>query len=141
MAWKMYLGDGSTFDSTQGGPRDAPGENVVCIMQSSTYLGRQILYRWPCYWWDGAQWRQGTFAGVFDRLLAGLPVISYCEGVILDAVSTRTIWEAAFDDTALGVDSKTARDGNESPFATEPEYVTEKIILDRTRTPDRPQGL
>ena len=136
MAWKMYLGNGDTFDSTQGSPTDAPGSDVVCIMQSSTMLGREILYRWPCYWWDGTRWRSGTFDDVFDRHLAGLTVGSYCEGVVLDAVATRSIWETAFGDTALGVAPKTARDGNESPFDKEPDYVTQRIILDRTLTPD-----
>ena len=53
--WRIYYHDGSTFDSTQGVPNDAPPTGVVCIIQFSREMGREILNRWDCYFWDSVE--------------------------------------------------------------------------------------
>lgn len=129
--WKIFYHDGTTFDSDNGAPADAPPVGVVCIIQSSIMLGREILNRWPCYFWDGQFWRKSTFWGVFDALLARQPIEAYLEGMVPHGDAFKTIWEAAFDDPDPEIPVKTARDGWESPYNTEPEYMGERLTASK----------
>jgi hypothetical protein len=52
--WRIYYDDGSTFDSDQGTPEEAPGRGVQGIAQTDEWVGRQFiegtdyyLYRYP----------------------------------------------------------------------------------------------
>ena len=123
--WVVYYADGNTFSNLDGAPADAPSAGILCIAQSSQLLGREILHRWPCYYWDGTRWERATFFGIMDRLLAGLTVEAYCEGAMVDTATFRTVWTRAVRDA--GLPPKTARDGWESPYSREPDYMADEL--------------
>jgi len=50
--WRIYYADGSTFDSTQGAPADAPSFGVQAIVQRDKYYGRRILRMVDYYCWS-----------------------------------------------------------------------------------------
>lgn len=69
--WRIYYSDGSTFDSTQGEPEDAPGLGVVCIVQKCPDRGRMVMERWDYYYHRaGASrpWWGADLFGLIDQL-------------------------------------------------------------------------
>lgn len=48
--WRIFYTDGSTFDSSQGSPQDAPEWGVICIVQHDADVGRTIMRRWDFYY-------------------------------------------------------------------------------------------
>jgi hypothetical protein len=131
--WRIFYHDGTTFSSDNGDPVDAPSVGVVCIIQGNIMLGREILNRWDCYFWDGSRWRKSTFGGAFDALLSRQTVESFIEGSIIDNQDFRFIWETAFDDPDPEIPKKTARDGWESPYSKEPDYMLDRLTASGTR--------
>lgn len=69
--WRIYYGDGSTFDSSMGGPWDAPGHGVVAIVKLEPDLpeqGRSVLHRWDWYYYrDGDGWWGSDIHGMLDQ--------------------------------------------------------------------------
>ena len=72
MWWRVYYEDGSTFDSSQGSPFDAPRVGVEVISYEDS-LGEFYMLSQACYyyyepgrpewgWWHADQW------GIFDHL-------------------------------------------------------------------------
>lgn len=67
--WRIYYADGTTFDSQQGRPQDAPWYGVVVIlMYDEDFNGRGVLSDDPLscrendyYWWhvEDAMWYGG----------------------------------------------------------------------------------
>ncbi len=59
--WRIYYADGSTFDSSMGGPEDAPVENVQIIAELRD--GRRIAHSLAedYYIWDGEKWETSTY--------------------------------------------------------------------------------
>jgi len=54
--WRIYYGDETTFDSTQGNPNDAPTLNIVSIvsMEKKGFkevhdVGRIVFHQWDYY--------------------------------------------------------------------------------------------
>jgi len=56
--WRIYYGDGTTFDNTQGRPEDAPKLNVQCIavnergtktFKAVLDVGHVVLHDWDYY--------------------------------------------------------------------------------------------
>ena len=121
--WKIWFIDGTTFDSTQGSPADAPAQGVVCIAQPDVETGREILNRWPAYYRARGRWHRASFNSVFDRLLSRQTVNAYLEGAIPGNSQFRSIWLAAKNeiDPELGV--RTGRTGDESPYNKEPGFM------------------
>jgi hypothetical protein len=80
--WRIYYGDGSTFDSGQGEPADAPSLNVQAIVQrdpSPHGVGRFVIHgggqrpnRVPLdyYCWDAERgiWLGCDLFGLWDYL-------------------------------------------------------------------------
>lgn len=66
--WRIYYGDGSTFDSSQGSPLHAPALNVQCIVQPDPDVGRHVVSKFAYYWWDG-EWYGGDLFGLHDYLM------------------------------------------------------------------------
>lgn len=66
LAWRIYYGDGSTFDSSDGPPSSAPPLNCQCIVINDdlncTYkevyqIGKLVLHDWEYYVYrDGMGW-------------------------------------------------------------------------------------
>ena len=55
MDWKVYYGDGSTFSSDDGEPREAPPHGVQVIVER---VGERTMQHslGDYYGWDGVQW-------------------------------------------------------------------------------------
>lgn len=80
--WRIYYDDGSTFDSSQGEPHDAPSEGFVCALGYYENNGaRYIMHGWDFYCWDIAsqQWWGMDRTGLHDRLRRNV-VYAYKEG-------------------------------------------------------------
>jgi len=63
MEWRIYYADGSTFDSTDGSPSDAPAYSVQAIVQKDKYYGRRILRMVDYYCWSP---KAGKWIDMFD---------------------------------------------------------------------------
>lgn len=69
IAWRVYYDDGSTFDSSQGGPEDAPGWGVIAIVQPDPRTNRTVLSRWDHYCWHSSDgWYGHDLIGLMDCL-------------------------------------------------------------------------
>lgn len=77
--WRIYYGDGSTFDSSQGSPQDAPGINVQVIAKAAGIdLGRLTIASKDFYWFDRGEWFGGDVFGLWDYLAQpGLKVVKF----------------------------------------------------------------
>lgn len=69
--WRIYYGDGSTFDNTQGKPWEAPGHDVQLIVQVDEMVGRVVLTMFDWYYWNESEgeWWASDYFGLFDQLL------------------------------------------------------------------------
>lgn len=96
--WRIYYADGSTFDSGQGEPHDAPPEGFVCAVGYDETGTRYIMHGWDFYQWDKAssQWWGMDRMGLHDRLRRNL-VYAYKEG--------RTVTKADFQKTMSRADA------------------------------------
>lgn len=58
MKWRIYYGDGTTFDDSQGEPWDAPGTGVVVIVQKhyDHREGAYLQWRDNFYIWVNGEW-------------------------------------------------------------------------------------
>lgn len=74
LLWRIYYGDGTTFDASEGSPYDAPGLNVQAIAcadpDPKSNKGSYAVFRFDYYWWDveHATWFGGDLFGLFDYL-------------------------------------------------------------------------
>ena len=67
--WRIYYGDGTTFDENQGTPEQAPPLNVQVIVVDDADVGRQLLHLWDWFYWDGEQWCGADIHGLLDQIL------------------------------------------------------------------------
>lgn len=67
--WRIYLSDGSTFDSLQGEPHEAPSEGFVCAVGYDETGSRYIMQScdWYCFHKD-QWWPFHTMDGLFNFL-------------------------------------------------------------------------
>lgn len=65
MKWRIYYGDGSTYD---GDPFLAPPDNVQCVVIADPDHGRILRAMKDFYWWIGDEWYGGDLFGLFDYL-------------------------------------------------------------------------
>lgn len=73
--WRIYYADGSTFDSRQGDPKDAPGYGVICIVFYEALGKRIIAHLKDWYYWlpDVNEWWGSDIFGLLDQMtLQGL---------------------------------------------------------------------
>lgn len=75
--WRIYYGDGSTFDSSQGPPHAAPALNVQAIAQKADPgIGRRTCSRFDFYWYgDDGEWHGGDNFGLWDYLATPGPKV------------------------------------------------------------------
>lgn len=69
--WRIYYGDGSTFDSSMGEPEDAPGYDTQIIVGYERNAGRIVYYLWDWYYYrvypDGwGEWYGCDLHGLLD---------------------------------------------------------------------------
>ena len=67
--WRIFYGDGTTFDSDTGGPEDAPCTNVQIIVEPHPDVGRRMWQKCDYYWYDRAFWWGGDIVGYLDYLM------------------------------------------------------------------------
>lgn len=113
--WRLYYRDGSTFDSTQGEPKDAPAFGVICIPQPDPIVGRMIMHGWDWYYYvpESGQWWGSDLQGVLDRMLHRLPVVALAQGATVSNTDFREIFERADKDKDFPL--KSAKHRYESP--------------------------
>lgn len=68
--WRIYYGDGATYDDGDGSAFDAPAVNVQAVVVADPEHGwfccRADDYYW--YWPDQDRWYSGDTFGLFDYL-------------------------------------------------------------------------
>jgi hypothetical protein len=71
LKWRIYYGDGNTYDSSMGSPENAPSRNVQCIVEHDPDVGRVILADDDWYYFDTAwqRWLKSDIHGLLDKLL------------------------------------------------------------------------
>jgi len=71
LKWRIYYGDGTSFDNTQGSPKDAPTLDVQVIVVADDDVGRQLLHLWDWYYFDldDNQWCGADIYGVLDQFM------------------------------------------------------------------------
>jgi hypothetical protein len=65
MRFRIYYGDGSTYD---GSPENAPALNVQAVAWEHPEHGRQLMYGKDYYWWLDDEWYLGDLFGMWDYL-------------------------------------------------------------------------
>ena len=101
MDWRIYYGDGSTFDSDMGAPADAPPVGVICICQRDLTPPHQpeVVKGDNYYYWSPAmQWQGSCRDGVIDRSLEREPTEALKQGRRLSRVDYAAIMNAAYAD-------------------------------------------
>ena len=69
LQWRIYYGDGSTFDSSMGSPSEAPARDVQAIVQPDEQAGRVVISKWDYYYWqERGCWYGCDIFGLFDYL-------------------------------------------------------------------------
>ena len=93
--WKIYYDDGTTFDSDQGQPHEAPAMGFILALGYDQAGTRHIMQGWDHYCFDRAtqQWWGMDLFGVFDRLRFNKEIYAYKEG--------RTISKIAWQDMLI----------------------------------------
>lgn len=83
MDWQIYYEDGSSFDSSQGTPAEAPPVGVIVIVQCDLTPPhkRELVKGDNYYYWSPAmQWQGIDRDGVIDALLERKDVIGLKQG-------------------------------------------------------------
>ena len=96
--WRIYYSDGTTFDSNDGEPHEAPSTGFICAVAYDEDGVRYIMHGWNHYRYDvdSRQWWGMDDMGVFDTLRRGDIIYAYKEG--------RTITRKAFLDMMARAD-------------------------------------
>ena len=71
MKWRIYYGDGTTFDSDDGATTEAPATNVQAIVQPDPDVGRHIINRFDWYFFDeeSGEWFGVDWFGLIDWMM------------------------------------------------------------------------
>lgn len=69
--WKIYYGDGETYNNTSGSPFDAPARNVQMIAVADPNHGWYLCRSNDYYWYHPEQdhWQGGDIFGLWDYLI------------------------------------------------------------------------
>lgn len=68
LRWRIYYGDGGTYDNLSGPAEDAPGQNVQVIVLADEQVGRSMWHSKDFYWYDDGLWVAGDDFGLWDYL-------------------------------------------------------------------------
>ena len=120
MEWRIYYGDGSTYDSSQGPPASASGYNVQAIIQPDRSrpggnVGTVVLHLhdWYYYRRDSGMWCGGDLTGLLDQLLSRSPIEAVCQGRLIPRNQFDQIIARAMNDPDFP--RKSARTHGERP--------------------------
>lgn len=105
--WRIYYSDGSTFDSTQGAPHEAPAEGFICSVGYDESGARYIMHGWDyyCYDLDSQQWWGCDQTGLHDRLRRNV-MYAYKEGRTVTKTQHQRVMQAAHTDPQFPVEAK-----------------------------------
>lgn len=97
--WRIFYDDGTTFDSTQGEPHEAPAWGFVCAVGYDDADKRYVMCGWDHYCFDrGAdQWWGCDMVGWLDRSLRGV-MYAHKAGRTVTNAQYKAIIKAAQDD-------------------------------------------
>ena len=97
--WRIYYADGSTFDSTEGEPHEAPSVGFIVSVGYDENGDRYLMHGWDHYCYDKAssQWWGMDLMGVFDRLRRNV-LYAYKEGRTVTKKEWAAITERAHQD-------------------------------------------
>jgi hypothetical protein len=98
--WRIYYDDGSTFDSSQGEPHEAPSHGFICAIGYDQDESRYIQSGWDHYRWDKEthSWWGTDLLGVFDRLRFNKEIYAYKEGRTVSKIAFQEIMDKAHRD-------------------------------------------
>jgi hypothetical protein len=86
--WKIYYHDGSTFDSDDGSPDDAPAYGVLSVLHRVPFEDRErnefIIYGDFYYYITGDRWYGGDDYGLREHLRDHTPLEGVCQGRLID---------------------------------------------------------
>lgn len=66
--WRIYYGDGSTYDSEDGPAESAPGYNLQCIVWADEKMGKMLLRGGDFYLYRHGSWLSVDTFGLLDQL-------------------------------------------------------------------------
>jgi len=97
--WRIYYSDGSTFDSTEGEPHEAPTEGFICAVGYDFAGGRYIQHKHDFYCWHSgeARWWGVDRFGLHD-LLRRNELYAYKEGRSVPGEWYRELMRRAHED-------------------------------------------
>ena len=80
--WCIYYADGTTFDSNDGEPHEAPSEFFLCALGYEQDGSRYIMHSWNYYRWDKETrvWWGFDRQGLHTRLRHNGEIYAYKEG-------------------------------------------------------------
>lgn len=84
--WRIYYGDGSTFDNLQGEPKDAPAFDVQVITQKNRPNGRRSISLYDYYYYRDGRWWGGDLGGIIVYL-QDLGILSYDKDTFMPVVN------------------------------------------------------
>lgn len=98
--WRIYYDDGSTFDSLDGEPHEAPPEGFICAVGYTPEGSRYIMHGWNFYCYDKetTQWWGCDITGLHDRLRRNV-MYAYKEGRTVASVKWQELMNRADRDT------------------------------------------
>ena len=114
MRWRIYYGDGSTFDDTAGEPNDAPAHGVVAVVYPDLEVGRFVLHQWDWYYCKNGEWWGSDTFGLLDQMMHFAPQITAIkQGRTFTNPEYRTVLGRAIGDPDFP--PKSARTRGETP--------------------------
>ena len=100
MKWKIWFTDGSSFDSSDGHPEQAPCKDVALMHVEDGRCGRRVLKFMDWYRWDNRakRWFEGTEFDVLLHLTRNGYVVARRGGYMPEAEFQKILIEAHEDD-------------------------------------------
>lgn len=97
--WRIYYDNGSTFDSNEGSPEEAPAYGFICAIGYDEGGNRYIMHGWDNYCYDKEtnQWWGMDYLGLIDRLTMN-KVYAYKVGRTVTKTMFREIMHKADQD-------------------------------------------
>ena len=98
--WRIYYGDGSTFDNEDGGPEQAPCGRVIAIAFYDDDNRRRVCHQADYYTWDGVRWYSASDSGFWQYMgEPGFKVVKF--GREIGDVQYRNVMTQALGDLQL----------------------------------------
>ena len=97
--WRIFYSDGSSFDSNDGEPHQAPSLGFICAVGYDEAGDRYIMHGWDhyCYDQETDQWWGCDTFGLFDRLCQN-KIYAYKMGRTITKTEYRALMHRADQD-------------------------------------------